>query len=334
MNMPQEDTMADENPMRPIATIDVGTNTALLLISSWNGERLTILHDETRFVRLGEGVDASKMVNESAIGRLIDALSHFKGVIDKWSVDKVVIGATSASRDARNKDEIVARVQEATGFHYGVISGEEEANASFAGVTAGLTDEPEAIISLDIGGGSTEFTLGVRQTAGYEIVEAVSLDMGSVRLKEKFFSQQPPTAGMVEEAIAWIYEKLNTLPDSYRQTTASLIGASGTTKVLALLDMPVDEDGRPAIFEGSMFTQSMLGEISEARVKDRLDALIQMDEEEVLALNPYLLDGRKDVFPAGILILHCVMLYLNKDAVHVNAWGIRHGLAIQHWSRV
>lgn len=307
----------------PIATIDVGTNTALLLVSSWDQDALVVLHDETRFVRLGQGVDAAGIVNQAAIQRLTETLSYYKKVIEKWDVSTVIIGATSASRDAANLKELIAIVREKTGFSYGLISGLEEAECSFAGVGAGLTDRYSSVLTVDIGGGSTELTLGHNTQEAYAIDAAQSLNVGSVRLMEKFFTTHPPSPAMLTKASHWLIKQLGLLKPVYRENASELIGASGTTTTLALLDTPEHLTHHLA--------KSVIGTISVGSIREWSDKLLGMHTHEVLALNPKLMKGREDVFPAGVFILRTIMEYLNKEHVHVNTWGLRHGLALRYW---
>lgn len=314
---------------RSVATIDVGTNTALLLISTWKDGKLQVLHDETRFVRLGEGVDRSGLVNDAAIGRLIDTLNHYRQVMQGFEVQDIVIGATSASRDAGNQQVLIDSVKRHTGMDYGILTGAEEAEWSFAGVVAGMQQSSLAVMSIDIGGGSTELTLGRRNGKEVTVDIGRSLDVGSVRLTEKFFTQQPPTSAMVDQSVLWLNDLLTHLPEVYQSKDAMLVGASGTTNVLGLLEMSATAGPD---YSDDLKEQSILGEISREKVRGWRDKLLKMNSAEVLALNPRFMKGREDVFPAGVMILHEIMCYLNKESVLVNTWGLRHGLALRHWA--
>ena len=323
------ENQAKPAPERCVATIDVGTNTALLLISAWQSGKLSVLHDETRFVRLGEGVDSAGVVNQAALDRLVKTLNAYNVVLEDYDVEDIIIGATSASRDAQNKAELIEYVKQQTGLTYGIISGVEEAEWSFAGVAAGLDSSDEPLLSIDIGGGSTEFTLGHVNPASPAIDTAVSLDIGSVRLTEKFFATQPPSQQMIDEAQAWLRQQMSRLSNAYQKQTAQLVGASGTTTVLGLLEL---EAKGQALHDLSV-QQALLGYISKARVSAWKHALLEMTKDEVLALNPALMKGREDVYPAGILMLDLIMETLNKESVLVNTWGLRHGLALRYWTR-
>ena len=312
-----------------VATIDVGTNTALLLISKWQQGKLQVLHDETRFVRLGEGVDRSGLVNDAAIGRLVDTLNHYRQVMQGFEVRDTVIGATSASRDAGNKQALIDSVKRHTGLDYGILTGIEEAEWSFAGVVAGMQQASLAVMSIDIGGGSTELTLGRRHGRDVSMDIGRSLNVGSVRLTEKFFSQQPPTSAMVDQSVLWLKDLLTHLPEVYQSNDAMLVGASGTTNVLGVLELTATAD--PDSFD-DLNERSLLGEISLEKVRIWRDKLLKMNSTEVLALNPRFMKGREDVFPAGVMILHEIMCYLDKKSVLVNTWGLRHGLALRYWA--
>ena len=141
-----------------IATVDVGTNTALLLIGDVGDGRLDIVHEEDRYVRLGQGVDANRRLAPEAIGRVIAALTDYRARAEEFGADTVVIGATSASRDAQNLDELTARVRD-LGLDYQVIAGEVEALWTFRAACSAFPDLDAACV-VDIGGGSTEIVTG------------------------------------------------------------------------------------------------------------------------------------------------------------------------------
>lgn len=306
-----------------VATIDVGTNTALLLISGYEDGKLKIEHNETRFVRLGEGVDAAGQINEHAIRRLCDALAHFKDVASKSSVAAIVVGATSASRDAANKQAVMDAVYRETGLQYEILTGDEEALLSFRGALSGLEHGSErTYLVLDIGGGSTEFVRGTINAGKGVIEHAVSLNIGSVRLTERFFDGLPPGPTEISNARDWLGKQLQVLPDVWPDSLV-LVGASGTTRALFTLQFgrkPATEDLQ---VPGICLTRSMIHEWA--------DRLLGMSNEEVLALNPVVMDGRSDVFTAGVLILESIIQRSGISELFVSSRGLRHGLALQYW---
>lgn len=305
-----------------VATIDVGTNTALLLVSSYEAGALHLEYNETQFVRLGEGVDAAGHINERAIGRLCDTLAHYKDVASGMGVKTIVIGATSASRDAANKTAVVETVYKATGLKYEILTGEEEALLSFRGALSGVKNTSRTYLVVDIGGGSTEFIRGAIGTGKANIEHAISLNVGSVRLTERFFDGLPPGPIEIGNARAWVSNQLEVLP-VINPSSIIMVGASGTTRALFALqydEKPTSEDMQPA---GRRLHRGMIHQWA--------DKLYGMSNDEVLALNPAVMKGRSDVFPAGVLILESVVQHFGMNEISVSGRGLRHGLALQYW---
>ena len=303
----------------PIATIDVGTNTALLLIADRAPDgSLVVLQQERRFVRLGEGVDASGEVSAAAMGRLRSALLDYRAIAEHWNATPVIVGATSASRDARNQDELIAFVRHETGLDYEILSGDDEGHWTFLGALSAVPDlDPEARCAMiDIGGGSTELVVG---TPNDGPSERRSLDVGAVRLTERCYPTQPAPAEAVQRAEAVVDAALAdmALPIA---ADVPLIGAAGTVMVLALVNAGVgtwaELEGRGALLDTST-------------VADWRQRLAGMTRDEVYALDPQLMAGRADVFPAGVLILDRVLQHYGLPGCRVSPRGLRHGLALR-----
>lgn len=305
-----------------VATIDVGTNTALLLISGYEDGALRVKCNESRFVRLGEGVDAAGQINDGAIRRLCDTLIHYREVASQFGVETIVIGATSASRDAANKKTVIDTVFNETGLKYEILTGDEEAQLSFRGALSGVGHGGRSYLVLDIGGGSTEFIRG-RVNAGKAAIEhAKSLNIGSVRLTERFFDGLPPGPTEIGNARNWVSNQLQILPE-VNPASVALLGASGTTRALFELQFgrkPTPEDMHPS---GSQISRGMIHQWAER--------LYVMTSNEVLALNPVIMEGRSDVFTGGILILESVIQHFGISEVFVSSRGLRHGLALRYW---
>lgn len=301
-----------------IATIDVGTNTGMLFIAEVAGDgTLVPLHEARRFIRLGEGVDAARRVSEAAMHRLRAVLLEYKVLAATFGVTEIVIGATSASRDAVNQDALIDFVWRETGLHYEILSGAEEATWSFRGALSALDglDGPCAVI--DIGGGSTEIVVGEAMGA---ITARHSLDIGSVRLTERFFSQQPPRRREVARAVAFMTD---TLDDAALPLRAALplVSAAETPLLLALVHqggMTWDDLGTPHVT------------ITAATVQDWRRRLLTMTYDEVLALNPSLMQGRADVFPAAVLLFDTVLQVYGFPTCRVSPRSLRHGLALRY----
>lgn len=292
-----------------IATIDVGTNTAQFLVGDVHDGRLDSVYEETRYVRLGQGVDANRRLAPEAVERVLAALADYKKTADEYGAATVVIGATSASRDAKNLNELRARVR-ALGMDYEVISGDEEALWTFRAACSAYPDLDEVCV-LDIGGGSTEVVTG-RADAGEP--ERVSVDVGSVRLTERCFPTLPPSdyaESLAADVVAEAFEGL--MADG----SLPLLGSSGTVRVLGELVHP-DAPNDP---------------IDAATVHAWRERLCGLSADEVLSLNPDLLAGRADVYAAGVLILDAFMQRFGFDAIRPSPRGLRHGLALRWMER-
>ena len=300
-----------------IAAIDVGTNTAMLLVAEVaEGGTLVPLVEARRFIRLGEGVDATRRVGPAAMQRLRAALLEYRELAREYEVAEIVIGATSASRDAQNQAELIDFVRRETGLPYEIISGREEAVWSYRGALSAVDDLDGPCAVIDIGGGSTEIVVGEAAdtiTAGY------SLDVGSVRLTERFFGHQPPVAEAVARAEAFI---IRTLDDAAipLYATIPLISAAETPLLVALVDRGVstwDELGSASVT------------LSAERVHRWRERLLTMTYDEVMALNPTLMDGRADVFPAAVLLFDTVLRHFGLATCRVSPRSLRHGLALR-----
>ncbi len=268
--------------------------------------RLTIVADEERFARLGEGVDESGRLSDAAMNRVLARTAECKSTAECFKAELILIGATSASRDAANVAQLIERVRNELGLDYRVISGDEEAALSFRGALAMAPGFTEACV-LDIGGGSTEFIAG---QVG-EIRYRVSLNMGSMRLKERFFQHQPPSAVRIQRAVADVYVALGGIPADVF-AGLSLIECGGTAHVLANL----------------VGSDSPAPRIERQVVRDWRDRLLAMSPEEVRELNPGVLTGREDVTGAALLILDTVMDRFGFDAFIAGQGGLRHGIAL------
>ncbi len=288
-----------------IATIDVGTNAALLLVAEQTPDgRLHPLFEMARYIRLGEGVDAHRRINGAAMERLRTTLLAYRAQARAWHAGDPLVAGTSASRDAENRDELVAFVRRETGLRYRILSGEEEARLSFLGAASAFDDLEGPCIVIDIGGGSTEVILG---TPGHPPSYRCSLDVGAVRLTERFMRPLPAAPEALAAAEAFARHQIATLPVA----PYPLIGAAGTTTALALL-----HHGTPT------------RPLAAADVRAWRARLLPLTPDDVLALNPAVLGGRADVFPAGVLLLDLLMQHLGAPACRISPWDLRHGMAL------
>lgn len=304
-----------------IAAIDVGTNTGMLLIAEVAEDgTLEPLHEARRYIRLGEGVDATRRVTGAAMQRLRTVLLEYQAMAAAYGVEDVVVGATSASRDAENRDELIDFVYKETGLHYEVLSGPDEATWSFRGALSALHDLEGPCAVIDIGGGSTEIVVG---TAAGTITSQHSLDVGSVRLMERFFPDQPPQPSDVAKAEAFILRALEEAAIPIRESVP-LISAAETPLIVALVDRGVSSWEELAAPRVTLETHTVHG----WRTR-----LLTMSRDEVLALNPHLMEGRDDVFPAAVLLFDTVLTYFNLSTCRISPRSLRHGLALRFCTR-
>lgn len=300
------------------AAIDIGTNTALLLISELRNGRIRVLHEDQRLPRLGRGVDESRRLSEEAIERAVDALGSFRRVIDSQftDVDRCIVTATSAVRDAENRDKLKNRVKRETGFDIKILSGEEEAAWTYAGALSVLPapgDRQHMVI--DIGGGSTELATG----KGTNLTDFHSFDIGSVRFSERFLKTDPPTDEEIQKcghAIREAFEgHLFTFDEAVRA-----VGVAGTVTSLAYIDLGLTEYSSE-----KLANYRLAGD----RVHYWIERLREMPSKEILDAYPVVMKGRADVILAGLLILQGFISFYEFKELVVSTGGIRHGAVLK-----
>lgn len=307
---------------RRLAAIDIGTNTVLLLIADVTEGKLTPVHFEQRIPRLGKGVDVHRVLHNDSIRRVIDVLLEYKHILSAYGNIPTRVTATSAVRDAANRDAFMQQVLAETGFIIQLLSGEEEAKTSWTGALAVLdpAQRPQKAAIIDIGGGSTEFVRGT--IAGPET--AISFDMGAVRFTERYFLNGY-SAESLTEARNTILSMLGKLPpDHFAGVT--FIGVAGTVTSLASM-IHGQQQFNPEPLNGM--------EISRETIRQWLEKTMTMSTEALIAAFPAVMTGRADIFPSGLLILHTAMTYFNVDALMVSCGGIREGaVLLQYLSEV
>jgi exopolyphosphatase/guanosine-5'-triphosphate,3'-diphosphate pyrophosphatase len=300
--------------MKRVSCIDVGTNTALLLIADLDPESGDILpvHHEQTIVRLGKNVDERKMIERAALDRLLRCLFDYRTTSFGHGAETIIAAGTSALRDAGNRTAIIDEVFSSTGICLQCLSGREEAELTFFGAVAGLTDIPEPFSVIDIGGGSTEIIMGTKDT----VSGAVSLDIGSVRLTERFFSSLPPTGEAFTRAVEEINRQLTAGILPFFEAREHVYGVAGTLTTIAQVSMG------SRLFIPEKVHRYVL---DYDHVSGLLERLRHMTLEEIAALG--IPEGRADVFTMGTLILRQFMRLLGLGTVTVSIQGLRFGLA-------
>lgn len=306
-----------------VAAIDCGTNSIRLLVAEVDPGPVPKLCDLDRrleIVRLGQDVDRTGRLAPEALARTFDACQRYADRIAELGAERVRFVATSATRDASNRDEFVAGVRDLLGVEPEVISGDEEARLSFAGATVELGAQglPRPYLVVDIGGGSTEFVLG----DGHPFA-AVSVDMGCVRLTERCLTSDPPTLGEVAAARAEVDRQIDraaaNVPLHQAQTLVGLAGTVTTVAAMAL-DLPAY---LPERIHHAQITASEIHTVTER--------LLEMNREQRRAL-PFMHPGRVDVIGGGSLILDRIVTRvgtgLAHDKVVVSEHDILDGIAL------
>ena len=290
--------MTAGSPMR-VAGIDCGTNSIRLLVADVVREpdgrpRLTDVHREMRVVRLGEGVDATGRLSSHALDRTWRALADYAAVITASGVVRTRMVATSATRDAGNRADFVEMVRSTLGQDPEVITGDEEAELTFAGAVGDLDPASGPFLVVDIGGGSTELVIGERVGASNRLAGAISLDIGCVRITERILRGDPPSSTERDRARRWarqiLADGLDRLP-VHRVRRLIPVSGTATTVAAAALRLPTYDPAR-----------IHLAELPIDRVHTVADTLLGATRAHRAALG-YMHPGRVDVIGGGALIL-------------------------------
>ena len=272
-----------------VGVIDCGTNSIRLLIADIEGNNFREVTRQMQVVRLGQGVDETNQFHPDALERTFAAVDLYAAELARRGVEKIRFCATSATRDATNRNIFIEGVKERLGIEPEVISGDEEARLSFAGATREFSRTDGPFLVVDIGGGSTEFVLGTDS-----VDTAISVNIGCVRMTERHFHNDPPTADEValarrdiQNAIDIAYASV----DIKSAKTLVCVAGTATTVAAAALDLP--EYDRYAIH---------LSRIQADQVHDVSKRFTSMTRDERAALG-YMHPGRVDVITAGSLVL-------------------------------
>ena len=312
-----------------VAAIDCGTNSIRLLIAERVDGRLRDLHREMRIVRLGEGVDATGRFSAEALARTEAALADYAVLLRDHDVLKLRMVATSATRDAANRDEfftMTATILGAVvpGSIAEVITGSEEAELSFNGAVGELDSAAAPFVVVDLGGGSTEVVLG--ESAGVQA--SLSADIGCVRMTERCLQSDPPTAAEVAAARTVVRERLaEALRVVPVEKARTWVGVAGTFTTIAALAQGMDTYDSDAIH------------LSQIRFSDMLavcDQLLGMTREQRAALGP-MHEGRVDVIGGGAIVVQELAAALGErvgiDELVVSEHDILDGIALSIPSR-
>jgi len=272
-----------------VGVVDCGTNSIRLLIADIEGNNFREATRQMQVVRLGQGVDETNQFHPDALERTFAAVDLYAAEIARRGVEKIRFCATSATRDATNRNIFIDGVKERLGIEPEVISGDEEARLSFAGATREFNRTDGPFLVVDIGGGSTEFVLGTDT-----VESAISVNIGCVRMSERHFHNDPPTADEITIARSDIQNAIDIASASVDIKSAkTLVCVAGTATTVAAAALNLPEYDRYAIH---------LSRISADQVHAVSDRFLTMTRDERTALG-YMHPGRVDVITAGSLVL-------------------------------
>jgi exopolyphosphatase/guanosine-5'-triphosphate,3'-diphosphate pyrophosphatase len=303
-----------EKPARRVAAIDLGTNSTRLLVARFpEGEaELKELARETVITRVGQGVDRTGQLAPEALRRTIKVIDRFCRRARALGVERIQLCATSAVRDASNRDELAEAVERLTGEPMEVLTGKEEAALTFVGATRGL-DRAGPRLVMDIGGGSTEFVIGDREPSG-----AVSAQIGSVRLTERYVHADPPTYEELDRLELAVTSVLHQVEDRIPVHDAvTLIGVAGTCTTIQAIALGLPEYDPEAIH------RSVLRR-GDAESVFRLLADMSTEERREIPVMP---PGREDVIVAGASILVTAMRRWGFSEALISETGLIDGIA-------
>ena len=299
-----------------VAAIDCGTNSIRLLVADVDGQTLVDVVRRMEIVRLGQDVDRTGRFADDALARTFAALDDYAAVISASGAARVRMVATSATRDAANRDEFVAGVQARLGVAPDVVSGEEEAALSFAGATADLQDAewPGPYLVCDIGGGSTEFVLGDHDG----VRGSRSVDVGCVRMTERHLRDDPPSASQVEAATADIDESIAAADVTVGFADArTLIGLAGSVTTVVAIALGLQH------YDPQRIHHARISAADVHAVAERLLASSRSERAAMSVMHP----GRVDVIGAGALVLDRILARTGLDAVVASEHDILDGIA-------
>jgi exopolyphosphatase/guanosine-5'-triphosphate,3'-diphosphate pyrophosphatase len=304
--------------MTPVAAVDCGTNSIRLLIAEGTESGgLVDLERRTEIVRLGQGVDATGEFHPDALARTFAAVEEYAKLIRQAEVpvDRIHFVATSATRDVRNREEFFAGVRERLGVTPDVITGDREAQLSFTGALSRVRPEGEPALVMDIGGGSTEFIVG---SFDADMSFAISLDIGSVRITERFLKSSPPTAADLPAAAKYVDSLLASSAVDFG-SVGTWIGVAGTATTLAGVYLELAEYDRERVHGASIPVEGLAA---------LLERLSSMTADEIRAL-PSMHPGRADVITGGTLIASRVAVHVPVPDMIVSESDILDGIALE-----
>ena len=299
-----------------LASIDIGTNTVLMLIADIQRDgSLEVVRDEHFIGRLGKGVDEHGIIQKETFHRVYDILFQLKYIADSVGVHYLSACGTSALRDAKNRQEFIDFIKEKIALDIQILTGIEEAELTYLGAVSEYLPVAgsENFAVLDIGGGSTEIVIG----SGARVTSSVSIDIGSVRLTERILKNNPPSSIALENAVQFVRDHLQNISPLPPATT--IIGVAGTLTTLAALDLRIPQ------FDRNLVNRHVLTRETIDRIFQELRPLT-LDQ---LRRYPQIHPSRADILLAGITILRETLRTVKLPKIIVSDRGLRYGILMK-----
>ncbi|MBK8252115.1 MAG: Ppx/GppA family phosphatase [Polyangiaceae bacterium] len=296
---------------RRVATIDIGTNSVLLLIAESTPTGLVPVIELATITRLGQGVDRARRLAPEAVERTLECLAHYARVISSNGPMQTIAVGTSAMRDAQGGAEFRERAAAILGVAPRVASGDEEAELTFFGSLSGLPQTNEVLV-FDVGGGSTELIVGAHQSGPRH---KISLDIGSVRLTERHVRSDPPLSSELVRIREDVRRSLDSVP--FEIATEQVVGVAGTVTTIFAYVRNVAPYDASRVHGMSLCTDEV------AAAADRLAALTTAERKAIAAIDP----KRADVIVAGTVLVDELLKRAKAHSMTVSDRGVRWGLA-------
>ncbi len=296
-----------------IASIDIGTNTVLLLIAETNltSKNIKTLHNEYRIPRIGQGLLPNNPINSEKLILLFKYLDEFERIILEYNCKYIIITATNAFRIASNSKVIISEIKNKFGWDTNIVSGKEESRLSYLGAVNEYNYDQKNLV-IDIGGGSTEIIFGINN----QILFNDSFPFGVVSYTEEYFKKKPPSKDDINNFSINAAKYFNRI-DKYLPDKT--IAIAGTPTTLACIKQNIkyfDE----ALIEGTILTNT--------DIKQFVEILLKLSPAEIRQSYGNIVEGREDVLLAGTLILNLIIDYFEIDEVTVSSKGIRYGALV------
>ncbi len=299
--------------------IDIGTNTVRLLILDFDNHKVKELLRKTVITRLGEGVNRSKVLKESAMARTLEIIKKYQKMLNEHKVEEVRVAATSAVREAKNSFNFISKVREEAGLDVEILSGREEGRLAFLGAISdvgSIASEKEKFLVIDIGGGSTELISGSSKKVEF----IYSLKIGSVRLMEMFLKKDPPDFTEMERARWYVQNVIKEPLSILKKSQYILLGVAGTITTISAVHQGLKRYN-PEKVHHSCLSQSDVEKVLRKFLRVPLE-----ERKKIDGLEP----ARADIIIAGTLILLEVMRALKAKKIIVSEKDLLDGLALSY----